>query len=369
MSTLAQTFRNLQGRPGRTALTALGTALGIATIVALLAVVGGVTQSAGQLVNLGPSELGLFQADAADPTTSVLSINLIKSLDRTPGVASATPMVLLVDSLTKEPGAIVFGANPNSSVTGGLVFTSGGPDRSADQIAIGDALAQQLHAAVGQSLTVDHRTMRVAGIYHSGIAYQDAGAFISLATSQTISGRQAEATTIVVKLDAATRPATARRTIASRFPGVVVISDAQQATRAGVSGQLIRQFGLVIVVIALILGGIGVANTMLMAVIERRSEFALLSAVGFSGPQIAGRVLLESILTTILGAAIGLLLGVIGAQLLVDALGAQTFVTPQVTAWDLGRGLLVGVLLGLLGGIYPATRAARIAPAQILAQH
>ena len=76
---------------------------------------------------------------------------------------------------------------------------------------------------------------------------------------------------------------------------------------------------------------------MLMAVIERRSEFGLLSAVGFSGPQIAGRVLVESILTTIIGAAIGLLLGVIGAQLLVDALGARTFVSPQVSAWDLGR--------------------------------
>jgi putative ABC transport system permease protein len=111
-----------------------------------------------------------------------------------------------------------------------------------------------------------------------------------------------------------------------------------------------------------------VTNTMLMAVIERRSEFALLSAIGFSGPQIAGRVLIESILTTIIGAGIGLLLGVVGAQLLVNALGAQTFVSPQVTAWDMGRGLLVGVLLGILGGLYPAWRAANLSPARVLAR-
>lgn len=73
MSTIAQTLGNLRRRPARTVLTALGTALGIATIVALLAVVGGVKHSAGDLVNLGPSELGLFQADAADPTTPILS--------------------------------------------------------------------------------------------------------------------------------------------------------------------------------------------------------------------------------------------------------------------------------------------------------
>jgi putative ABC transport system permease protein len=369
MSTLAQTLTTLRGRPGRTLLTALGTALGIATIVALLAVVGGVKQSSTTLVNLGPSELGLFQADAADPTTSVLSTKLIEQLDRTPGIVAATPLVLLVGDLRKAQGAIVFGAEPRSFLTGGLVIGDGRLYRSRHEIVVGDTLAAQLHVTPGQSLTVAHRRLRVVGIYHNGIAYQDAGAFVPLATAQAISGRQAEATTIVVKLDPTTRPATARRTIAKRFPGLLVISDGQQASRAGVSGQLISQMGLVIVVIALLIGGIGVANTMLMAVIERRPEFALLSAIGFSGRQIAGRVLVESILTTIIGAAIGLVIGVIGAHLLVDALGAQAFVSPQVTAWDLGRGLLVGVLLGILGGLYPAWRAAHLTPARVLAQH
>ena len=368
MSTIGQTLSILAGRPGRTFLTALGTALGIATIVALLAVVGGVRHSAGDLVNLGPSELGLFQSDAADPTTSILSTNLVSKLDHTPGIATATPLILLVNELKRSPGAIVFGAAPSGFLSGGLVFSRGRPYRSGNEIAVGDTLAQQLHVTTGASLTIAHRRLRVVGIYHNGIGYQDDGAFVPLHTAQVISGRQGEATSIVVKLSPATRPATAQRTIAKDFPGILVISDAQQATRDGVSGQLISQFGLVIVVLALVIGGIGVANTMLMAVIERRSEFALLSAVGFSGPQIAGRVLVESTLTTIVGAAIGLLLGVIGAQLLVDVLGAKTFVSPQVTAWDLGRGLLVGVLLGVLGGLYPAWRAAHVSPARVLAQ-
>jgi putative ABC transport system permease protein len=368
MSTLSQTWTTLRGRPGRTFLTALGTALGIATIVALLAVVGGVKQSSAALVNLGPTELGLFQADAADPTTSILSTALIPKLDRTSGIATAAPLVLLVNQLPKTPGAIVFGASTHSFVTGGLVMGSGRLYRSPGEIVVGDTLADQLHIRLGQTLTVAHRRLHVVGIYHNGIAYQDDGAFLPLTTAQAISGRQGEATTIVVKLDTTTKQATAKRLLTRRFPGTLVISDAQQAARAGVNGQLIDQLGIVIVVLALILGGIGVANTMLMAVIERRSEFAVLSAIGFSGPQIAGRVLVESILTTILGAAIGLLLGVIGAHFLVRALGAQAFVAPQVTAWDLGRGLLVGVLLGVLGGLYPAWRAAHLSPAHVLAQ-
>ena len=368
MSTLGQTLSNLAGRPGRTFLTALGTALGIATIVALLAVVGAVRQSAASLVNLGPSELGLFQSNAADPTTSILSTSLIPRLDRTPGLAEATPLILLTGGLAKAPGAIVFGAAPGGFVDGGLVFSRGRPYRSGREIVLGDTLARELRLAPGASLAVAHRRLRVVGIYHTGIAYQDAGAFVPLASAQAISGRQGEATSIVVRLAPAIRPASAQREITKDFPGITIISDAQQATRAGVSGQLISQLGLVIVVLALVIGGIGVANTMLMAVIERRSEFALLSAVGFSGPQIAGRVLVESTVTTIIGAAIGLLLGVIGAQVLVDVLGAQTFVSPRVTAWDLGRGLLVGVLLGVLGGLYPAWRAAHVSPAGVLAQ-
>jgi putative ABC transport system permease protein len=117
-----------------------------------------------------------------------------------------------------------------------------------------------------------------------------------------------------------------------------------------------------------VIGGIGVMNTMLMSVIERRTEFALLSAVGWSGAQVAGLVLTEGLVVSLLGAAIGLLIGTIGAGLLVDALGAQGLVAPDVTAWDLGRALLVGILIGVLGGLYPAWRAARLSPARVLAQ-
>jgi putative ABC transport system permease protein len=369
VSTLGQTVTSLRRRPGRTFLTALGTALGIATIVALLAVADGAKHSAGELVHLGASDLGLFQKDAADPTTSILSTNLVPQLRRTPGVADATPLVLLVDDVPRSPGAVVFGADPHGFLAQRLVFSSGRIYRSPQEAVVGDELAKQLHIAPGASLTIQHRKLLVVGIYHIGIVYQDSGAFLPLPTAQAISGREGEATTIPIKLDVGTRPSTAKQAIATRFPGILVISDAEEATRAGANGQLISKAALVIAVLALVIGGIGVMNTMLMAVIERRAEFALLSAVGWSGLQVAGRVLVEGVLTTIIGAAIGLVLGVLGAQLLVNALGAQTFVSPDVTAWDMGRALLVGVLIGILGGLYPAWRAAHVSPAHLLAQH
>jgi putative ABC transport system permease protein len=83
----------------------------------------------------------------------------------------------------------------------------------------------------------------------------------------------------------------------------------------------------------------------------------------------ASLVLTEGVIVSTLGAAIGLVIGTIGAELLVRALGAGALVTPDVTTWDLGRGLLVGVLIGVLGGLYPAWRAAHVSPARVLAQH
>jgi putative ABC transport system permease protein len=120
-----------------------------------------------------------------------------------------------------------------------------------------------------------------------------------------------------------------------------VIGDGVTASRAGVNGELLSNISLVLAVIALVIGGIGVMNTMLMAVIERRTEFALLSAVGWSGPQIATRVIIEGVMTTILSVALGLLLGIVGAHLLVSVLGAQESVS---------------------------RRAARVSPAQVLAE-
>lgn len=368
MTALFAPLASLRRRPGRTLLTALGTALGIATIVALLAVAGGAEHAAGQFYGLGQSDLGLFQKSAADPTTSVLSTGLIPSLKRRPGIVDATPLLLLVGDVPNAPGAIVFGADPNGFLTRRLVFSSGDMLTSPKQIVVGDHLARQLHLHVGDTLRVHHNRLTVAGIYHIGVAYQDAGAFIDLPVAQRIAGMQGETTTIAVKLGVGERYTAAQRMLTHAYPGLTVIGTGQEATRAGANAQLVANAALVIAVLALLIGGIGVINTMLMSVVERRSEFALLSAVGWSRPQVAGRVLVEGVVTTVIGAAIGIPVGVLGAHFLVSELGAQEFVAPRTTAWDLGRGLLVGVLIGVLGGLYPAWRAARVSPAQALAQ-
>lgn len=368
MSFSALVLSNLWRRPGRTFLMALGTALGVATIVALLAVSDGVKRSAGELVRLGRADVGLFQQGAADLSTSVLPVSLESRLRRDPRIAATAPLQLLIEAVPGDPGAVVFGGRPGDFVARRLVLSAGRIFRGSGEVAVGDGLAAARRLHVGSTLVVKGRAFRVSGVYHVGVLYQDRGAFLSLAAAQQLAGHPGEATTIAVQLAPSAHASAVTRSIERRYPGLVAVSDAEQAPRIGANGALIDKATLVIALLALLVGGIGVMNTMLMAVIERRSEFALLSAVGWSSPEVAGLVLAEGVAIGLLGAALGLLLGVLGARALVDALGAGAFVRPAITGWGLGRGLLVGAGIGVLGGVYPAWRATRLAPAAALAQ-
>lgn len=357
---------NLRRRPARTLLTAAGIAVGVATIVALLSFTQGLRETAAGFVHLGGSDLGVFQADVADPTASVLPQSMVGRLEQSPAVARATPLLLIVEGIPQEPSAIVFGADANGFFARQLVLLDGRRPTGENGVLVGDRLAAQRSLAPGGWLNVKDRRYRIAGVYHSGILFEDSGAVLGLNEARLLTRRPNEETSVAVRLTAGTRSNVAARAIEREFPGTQAIAEPGEALRVGVNGTLISKAILVIVVIALIVGVIGVMNTMAMAISERQSELGLLSTVGWSPGRVAVLILGEGVAVSVIGAAVGLLFGVIGADLLVKALGVSSYVSPSVTAWGLGRGLLVGVAIGVLGGLYPAWRVTRMTPLKAL---
>jgi putative ABC transport system permease protein len=364
---LALITANVQRRWARTLLTAIGISIGVAAVVALLALSNGLNQTAGQLIHLGRADLGLFQAEASDPTTSVLPLSLLPRLRAQPEVAEASPIELLVSAVRGAPGAVVLGVDPRGFVARRLVLIAGGPI-GAGAGDVGDALAHQLHLKPGDTITISHHRVRVAGVYHSGITEQDTGVTITLANAQSIAGRTPdEATTVAVRLAPQVSITKAKAELRRAFPNLLAISDPSDAVRAGVNSVLISNAVLLIVVLALIIGALAVANTMLAAVLERRRELALLATIGWSRRQLGGLVLGEAVAVSLLGTAIGLLLGLAAAAGLPGALGLGPFITPASTPWTLGRAALVGVTIGVLGAIYPIWRVTRMRAAAALA--
>jgi putative ABC transport system permease protein len=357
---------NLKRRKARTAATAIGIALGVATIVALLSVGAGLQRTAAGLVHLGDADLGVFQSGVQDPTASVLPTSLATRLERRPDVARATPLLLVVEGVRQDPAAIVFGLDPKGFVAQRLVISEGASRLGGRQVLVGDRLARELHLRPGSTLMVKGRPFTVAGIYHSGVFFEDSGAAIDLAVAQRLEHRGADATTIAVQLATDAHHAAATKAIRSALPNTQIIGTADEATRAGANGELVRKTVDIIAALALIVGGLGVTNTMAMAVLERQRELALLSAVGWRRVRIAGLVLAEGVATSMLGAGIGLVLGVFGADWLGRGLGVSTVVAPEVTPWTMGQALLIGVLIGVLGGLYPAWRGTSVSTTQLL---
>ena len=363
---LALVATNMARHKARTFATAVGIALGVGTIVALLSVGAGLKRTADELVHLGQADLGIFQSGTADPTTSVLPVSLAGRLEQRNDVAEATPILLVVEAVKQDPASIVFGLDPKGFVVRRETVEAGKRALGPGRVMLGDRLASELGLRPGSTMKLKGRSFSVTGIYHSGEFFEDGGATLDLHSAQRLEGRGNEATTIAVQLAQGVNHDTAENQIKKDVPGTTVIGTGDDPSRAGANGELVRKAVTIIAALALIVGGLGVTNTMAMAVLERERELALLSAVGWARLRIAALVLLEGVATAILGAGLGLLLGVIGADALNRALDVSQVVSPRVTPWTIGQGLLIGVAIGILGSLYPAWRGTSVSPTRVL---
>lgn len=357
---LALIVANVRRRSARTVLTAAGIAVGVAAVVALLALSAGLNDTAAQFVHLGRADLGLFQRDAGDPLSSVLPTSQLSRLRAQPEVAQATPIQLVVGSVAQQPGAVLLGLDPKGFAARQLVVTAG-HGLTPGQVVVGDLLANQLRLRPGKTLRLNHHPYAVAGIYHTGLSYEDQGAAVPLADAQALAGRsRGEVTTFAVKLRPTVPLDRAERQLRRAFPGVSAISDPGEAVRAGSSTVLISKAVLLMVVLALIIGSLAVANTMLAALLERRRELAVLATIGWSAWQLGALVLGEALALSMVGTGVGVLLGLAASKLLPGALGLSGFISPSLTAWGIGRAALIGVAIGTLGALYPIWHVSRM---------
>lgn len=357
---------DLRRHVARTVLTASGIALGVAMIVALLSLSSGIERGASGLIHLGGSELGMFQGGVGELTASTLPESLVERVKRQPGVADAVPIAVATGELTRRGSFLVFGVSPDSFVMRRLVFLSGRAPRGENEVVLGDGAAQALGLHSGGTLELEGGFFRIVGIYHAGVAFEDQGAALTLPVVQRILGRPGEATTIAVSLDRGAEPEAVGARLEQAFRGTVAISQPGQVTRVDTNSLLIRKTAVVFVALALIIGGIAVMNTMLMAVFERQRDYALLLAVGWPRRLVGDLVLREGILLSFAGALIGLVLGVAAGELIVRAFSASELVAPHVTAWTLARAVLVAIATGAIGSLYPAWRVTRLRPAEAL---
>lgn len=349
---------NLFRRWGRTALTAVGVAVGVATVVALLAVTSGLSRSAGDLATLGRADFGVFQAGLADLTASSLPASTARRVRALPGVAAASPVQVVANAMPSDASLLVFGAEPSSFLTDRLVLVSGRRPRGAE-LFLGVGAASALHAAPGSTLIVGGRRFKVAGTFRSGISLEDGGVVLPLAVTQQLSHRPGEVSMVAVSIAPGYGERQVEAAVQRAIPGTLALGDPNEVARVDTNSRVVSKAAIIITVLALLLGAVVVINTMAMAMIERRKEFGVLEAVGWSRLTIARLILGEALMISLAGAAVGLILGSFGSELVVRALAAGRFVAPDVSLWVLARGLLVGIALGGIGAMFSVWQVMR----------
>ena len=349
--------KNLFRRRARTLLTAAGVSLGVALIVALLSITEGVHRTAGDLIHIGRADFGVFQSDVSDLTRSYLPQGLETSLHTVGGVDQTAKIKIFVAS-----NGLVFGLDPNEFVMRRFVMIAGRRPRAALEAIVGDESGH----ALGSSVAVDRRRFPVVGIFHSGDRFVDNGVVLPLRTVQALARRPREVTTIGITVKLGWLPKEVATGIERRFGGVTAVTEPGQAVKVDTASRLIISTGWIVSLLALIVGGIGVTNTMAMSVFERTSEIGLLRAVGWRTGRIASLIVSEAIGICLLAAALGLALGVAASEAFIRHSALSSLVRPHYSAgvWSWGLAFALGV--GLIGAIYPTLRAVKLTPIEAL---
>jgi putative ABC transport system permease protein len=346
-------WRNLMRRPARTALTATGVGLGVALIVALLAITSGVHRTAQDLIHIGRSDFGVFQGQVSDISRSLLPESIAASIAREPGVADVAKVKLLVDR-----GRLVFGLDPDEFAYRRLVLVRG----RRDAVMAGNHSGKD----VGDSIRVGSRTFTVDGVYHSGDRFEDLGFVLPLRTVETLARRPGEITTVGVVVHLGDNAKAIAHRIEERYPGTVSVTEPGQAIKVDTSSRLIISTGWIISILALIVGGIGVTNTMAMSVFERIREIGTLRAVGWRTERIAAMIVCEALGICLFALGVGCALGVLAADVFVEHSALSDLIDPAFTGGTFAWGLAFALGVGMLGAAYPTWRAVRLEPIRAL---
>jgi putative ABC transport system permease protein len=358
-------LKNLLRRKVRTSLTVAGVAIGVGLIVALLSITAGVKSTASQLIHVGRTDFGLFQQGASDLTRSVLPESLFQKVKSDRGVADAARIFIRVGKVENEKEFLLFGF-AGGELTERRNVVLEGRRAHGNEAMVGDEAAKALHLRPGGLLHVGQRAFPIAGIYHSGDRFVDLGAVLPLKAVQAIAQRPNEITTIGVTVKPGETPKAVAKRLERKYPGIIAVVEPGQAVRIDTSSRLIITAGWIFSLLALIIGGIGVTNTMAMSVFERIREIGIMRAVGWSSTRIAALIVSEALGIGLIALGIGLFGGWGAAVLLTQNSSLSSLAQADFTTGVFAWGLAFALGVGLIGALYPAWRAISLTPIEAL---
>jgi putative ABC transport system permease protein len=425
----------LRRRPGRTALTALGIGLATALVLVLLSVSAGIQSSAFRLATTSGVDLLGTSTNTSLSTTSFPPVAGAHQLAREipavdPNVATASPWLVsslvfanaslyAATNLSANGSSVPAGWQPATAtsigwipgentglevpsiVAGSNLPVAGDPHYAngsyngprTDDVVLNSALAQLLHVGPNATIWASPQTpsgpsslgdwfaqatpFRIVGL--SGpfwfLPSAALGMFYLSELQQLVGGDTAStdyASLLLIHLVDPTRASQDQVKLESAFPTITFFTLGNVLGAIQHVVDLYRTFGTLVGLIGVLVATLFSATVLLMSVEDRSREIALLRAIGYSRAQVGSFVVQEGLLLAVLGLAVGLPFGVLGATLLNDAL--ERLVSGLPTGFNfvafntsvLGEGIVEVLVIGLVASLIPLARALRIPVAEEL---
>lgn len=363
--------RNATNRPMRTALTAIGLSVAIAAVIILVGISWNFERSFAAIYRSKRIDLIAVHAGSTNQLSSSLDAKLVDRVRQIEGVADASPT--LVDTVAFEDrniaSVLVNGWVPESLLFRGIRILDGRSLRPGDdhEVLLGRVLALNLDKKVGDRLDVAGEPFTVVGTFESESLFENGALVLPLTTLQRMMGREGQATGLVITAKSPEPESleSLRKRIEAALPGVAV-TPARDYVLADTQIRLAKAMAWATASIAMVLGAVGMLNTMLMSIFERTREIGLLRAVGWRRRRVLAMILGESLAIALAGSVLGGLLALVGMRALTLSPTSRGFIEPNIPPEVLGLGLLMGIGLSVLGGLYPAARAAALDPTEAL---
>ncbi|MFH1392575.1 MAG: ABC transporter permease [bacterium] len=396
-------FIALKTNKMRTILTLLGIVIGIASIILVMSVGKGAEEMilsqirglGSQTISIEPGRQPQGPADFAEMFTNSLKERELKALEKIPGILSLAPMVMVPGSASYQGEvfqATILGADPaitemlNISPREGVFFSKEDVRQMASVVVIGSKVKKELFGeenALGEKIKIKNRKFRIIGTIepkgHVGMLNVDEMAVVPYTTAQHYILGIDHFQAITVQAQSEALIPFVIEDIQNILRALHNITDPKKddfhiETQAEAAEKVKTIMGIMtallssVAAISLIVGGIGIMNIMLVSVTERTREIGLRKAIGARNKDILIQFLIESIILTSLGGILGIISGA-GFAFIASVILSKTVASAWLFALPISAvilGLAVSSIIGLIFGIYPAKKAAKLNPIEAL---
>jgi putative ABC transport system permease protein len=374
---LTMARRSIGRRKFRSALTVLGIIIGISAVVSLMTLGYGMRSQVETSLNemLGAGIIINSNSYGIDIPEYVQYY-----ASQVPGVNKSIPIIMSVVYIGNEPYTIV-GIDPvQASEVYQLILEDGRSLMSGDDDAmvLDSTTASNLGVGVNDIATFSTqtggvgKTFRVVGILRPLIGFGqfvNIGCFITLDAAQDFFDKEGYVSSILIRLTDTNQGEQVESVLKQMFPDAKIVRQEEIMRNIGKIMNTVDGVLLGLASISLSVGALGIMNTIMMSVHERRREIGMLKAVGAERLHVLFIFLLEALLISLIGGVLGCILGLAGVYIIqwfVAVLGLNIIVPLLISPQILGLGMIAAIAVGSVAGFYPSWKAANVRPVEAL---